>query len=144
MADLAGLAGVESAEHLAGLPCQGEPPVKPPRQQEAAVAYHKAVLSAWNDVVNTLTAYKTEQVRREHLRAQVEHAKQALVLARSRYEQGVADITTLLSDAQSVLSAEQQLAQSQTNVSIDLIALFKALGGGLAFSEMATSAGGEQ
>ncbi|VVB47977.1 hypothetical protein RHAL1_03086 [Beijerinckiaceae bacterium RH AL1] len=99
-------------------------------QQEAAVAYHKAVLSAWHDVVNTLTAYKTEQVRREHLRAQVEHAKQALVLARSRYEQGVADITTLLSDAQSVLSAEQQLAQSQTNVSIDLIALFKALGGG--------------
>ena len=99
-------------------------------QQEAAVSYHKAVLSAWHDVVNTLTAYKTEQVRREHLRAQVGHAKQALVLARSRYEQGVADITTLLSDAQSVLSAEQQLAQSQTNVSIDLIALFKALGGG--------------
>ena len=99
-------------------------------QQEAAVAYHKAVLSAWHDVVNTLTAYKTEQVRREHLKAQVEHAKQALVLARSRYEQGVADITTLLTDAQSVLSAEQQLAQSQTNVSVDLIALFKALGGG--------------
>ena len=99
-------------------------------QQEAAVAYHKAVLSAWHDIVNTLTAYKTEQVRREHLKAQTEHAKQALVLARSRYEQGVADITTLLTDAQTVLSAEQQLAQSQTNVSIDLIALFKALGGG--------------
>ena len=99
-------------------------------QQEAAVAYHKAVLSAWHDVVNTLTAYKTEQVRREHLRAQVEHAKQALMLARSRYEQGVADITTLLDDARTVLSAEQQLAQSQTNVSVDLIALFKALGGG--------------
>ena len=99
-------------------------------QQEAAIAYHKAVLSAWHDVVNSLTAYKTEQVRRERLRAQVEHAKQALVLARSRYDQGVAEFTTLLDDARTVLSAEQQLAQSQTNVSVDLIALYKALGGG--------------
>ena len=88
------------------------------------------MLSAWHDVVNTLTAYKTEQVRRERLRAQVEHAKAALVLARSRYEQGVADITTLLDNARTVLTAEQQLAQSRTNVSVDLIALYKALGGG--------------
>ena len=99
-------------------------------QQEAAVAYHKAVLSAWHDIVNSLTSYKTEQVRRESLRSQVEHAKQALVLARSRYDQGVAEFTTLLDDARTVLSAEQQLAQSQTNVSVDLIALYKALGGG--------------
>ncbi len=100
------------------------------RQQEAAIAYHRAVLSAWHDVVNSLTSYKTEQLRRERLKAQVEHAKQALVFARSRYDQGVADITTLLNNAQTVLSAEQQLAQSTANVSTDLVALYKALGGG--------------
>ena len=60
------------------------------RQQEAAISYHKAVLSAWHDVVNSLTAYKTEQLRRDRLKLQVDHAKQALALARSRYEQGVA------------------------------------------------------
>ena len=100
------------------------------RQQEAAISYQKAVLSAWHDVVNALTSYKAEQLRRERLRAQVEHAKQALVLARSRYEQGVADFTTLLNNAQTVLSAEQNFATSTQNVSIDLIALYKALGGG--------------
>ena len=100
------------------------------RQQEAAIAYHKAVLSAWHDVVNSLTAYKSEQIRRERLRSQVDHAKQALMLARSRYEQGVAEFTTLLTDARTVLQAEQDLAQSTTNVSVDLIALYKALGGG--------------
>ena len=100
------------------------------RQQEAAIAYHKAVLSAWHDVVNSLTAYKTEQMRRDRLVEQVAHAKQALSLARSRYEQGVADFTTLLDDARTVLQAEQQLAQSTTNVSVDLVALYKALGGG--------------
>jgi NodT family efflux transporter outer membrane factor (OMF) lipoprotein len=100
------------------------------QQQEAALSYQKAVLSAWHDVVNALTSYKAEQLRRERLRAQVDHAKQALVLARSRYDQGVADFTTLLTDARTVLQAEQDQAQSTTNVSVDLIALYKALGGG--------------
>ena len=99
-------------------------------QQAAAVMYHKAVLSAWHDVVNALTSYKTEQMRRERLKAQVEHARAALTLARARYDQGVADFTTLLTDARTVLDAEQQYAQSTTNVSVDLIALYKALGGG--------------
>ena len=100
------------------------------RQQEAAIAYHRAVLSAWHDVVNALTSLKTEQQRRGNLQAQVGHARAALTLARSRYEQGVADFTTLLQNAQTVLSAEQQLAQSTANVSLDLVALYKALGGG--------------
>lgn len=100
------------------------------RQQEAAIAYHRAVLSAWNDVVNQLTAYKSEQLRREALRDQVDNAKQALALARARYDQGVLDINTVLTDAQSVISAQQQYAQSTTNVSIDLVGLYKALGGG--------------
>ena len=99
-------------------------------QQEAAISYHRAVLSAWHDVVNSLTSYNSERLRRERLKAQVDHARQALVFARSRYEQGVADFTTLLNNAQTVLSAEQQLAQSTTNLSVDLVALYKALGGG--------------
>jgi outer membrane protein TolC len=36
----------------------------------------------------------------------------------------------VLDDARTVLQAEQELAQSTANVSIDLIALYKALGGG--------------
>ncbi len=100
------------------------------QQQEAAVAYHKTVLQAWHDVVNAMTAYRTEQDRRAKLREQVDHARAALVLARSRYSDGVADFTTLLTNAQTVLSGEQQFAQSTANVSIDLVALYKALGGG--------------
>ena len=99
-------------------------------EQEAAIAYHRAVLNAWHDIVNSLASYKTDQQRRDKLRSQVGHAKAALVLARSRYEQGVADFTTLLTDAQTVLTAEQQLAQSTTNVSNDLVALYRSLGGG--------------
>ena len=104
------------------------------QQQEAAIAYHKTVLQAWHDVVNAMTAYRTEQDRRVHLKNQVEHARAALVLARSRYAQGVAEFTTVLDDARTVLQAEQQLAQSTASVSTDLVALYKALGGGWALT----------
>ncbi|MGD0635247.1 MAG: efflux transporter outer membrane subunit [Beijerinckiaceae bacterium] len=100
------------------------------QQQEAALTYHKTVLQAWHDVVNAMTAYRSEQDRRARLKEQVEHARAALTLARSRYAEGVAEFTTVLDDARTVLQAEQELAQSTANVSIDLIALYKALGGG--------------
>ena len=36
------------------------------QQKEAAVIYQKTVLTAWHEVDNALTAYRTEQARREH------------------------------------------------------------------------------
>ena len=100
-------------------------------QQEAAVAYHKAVLSAWHDIVNTLTAYKTEQVRRRapegaNRACQAGAGSGALALRAGRRRHHDAAYRR----ARPCSPPRQQLAQSQTNVSIDLIALFKALGGG--------------
>jgi NodT family efflux transporter outer membrane factor (OMF) lipoprotein len=100
------------------------------QQEEAAIAYHETVLKAWHDVVNALVAYRTEQERRLSLRLQVEHASAALGLARSRYNDGVAQFITVLDAQRTQLSAEQQLALSSTNVAIDIVALYKALGGG--------------
>ncbi|MGH6817892.1 MAG: efflux transporter outer membrane subunit [Methylovirgula sp.] len=100
------------------------------QQQEAAIAYHETVLKAWHDVVNALVAYRTEQERRLSLRRQVEHARAALDLARSRYNDGIAEFITVLDAQRTLLSAEQQLTTSATNVDIDIVALYKALGGG--------------
>jgi NodT family efflux transporter outer membrane factor (OMF) lipoprotein len=100
------------------------------QQLEAAVAYHKTVLQAWHDVVNALVAYRAEQLRRARLDSQVAHSQQALELARARYNDGVADFTTVLDTARTVLQAQQQLVQSTQNVSVDLVQLYKALGGG--------------
>jgi NodT family efflux transporter outer membrane factor (OMF) lipoprotein len=100
------------------------------QQQEAAIAYRKTVLQAWHDVVNALVAYRTEQQKRSHLAAQVAHSKEALTLARARYNDGVADFTTVLDIARTMLQAQQQYVQSTVNVSVDLVQLYKALGGG--------------
>ncbi|HUB10352.1 MAG TPA: efflux transporter outer membrane subunit [Acetobacteraceae bacterium] len=100
------------------------------QQQEAAITYQKTVLQAWHDVDNALTAYKTEQARRDQLVLAVDQNSRALSLAQSRYQQGVSDFLTVLDAERSLLSTEEQLAESTTTVSENLVALYKALGGG--------------
>ena len=99
-------------------------------QQEAAITYQKTVLSAWHDVDNALTAYRAEQIRRDELTHAVADSRHALALAQSRYQQGVADFLTVLDAERSLLAAQTQLADSTTTVSSNLVALYKALGGG--------------
>jgi len=100
------------------------------QQAEAAIGYHKTVLQAWHEVVNAISALRLEQTRRTRLRAQLDHTRAALDLGRSRYNDGVADFLTVLDAERNLLQNEQQYAQSSTNVALDLITLFKALGGG--------------
>ncbi|MGA7383543.1 MAG: efflux transporter outer membrane subunit [Methylocella sp.] len=100
------------------------------QQQEAAIAYHKTVLSAWHEVVNALVAYRTEQQRRTRLKDQVDHSRRALALSRTRYDTGVTDFISVLDAERTLLQAELQQAQSTTNVSTNLVQLYKALGGG--------------
>jgi NodT family efflux transporter outer membrane factor (OMF) lipoprotein len=99
-------------------------------QKEAAINYQKTVLQAWHDVDNALTAYQAEQARRDQLIQAVTENRKALTLAQSRYEEGVADFLTVLDAERSLLTAQQQLADSTTTVSSNLVALYKALGGG--------------
>jgi NodT family efflux transporter outer membrane factor (OMF) lipoprotein len=100
------------------------------QQQEAAIFYQKTVLNAWHEVDNALTAYRTEQVRRDRLAEAVAQNQRALSLAQSRYQEGVADFLQVLTAQQNLLSTQQQLALATTNVSANLVAVYKALGGG--------------
>jgi NodT family efflux transporter outer membrane factor (OMF) lipoprotein len=100
------------------------------QQQEAATEYQKTVMRAWYEVVNALIAYRLEQERRVRLRLEIEHTRLALSLARERYSDGVGDFLTVLDAERTLLQAEQQYATSTTNVSLNLVQLFKALGGG--------------
>jgi outer membrane protein TolC len=77
-----------------------------------------------------LVSYRTDQERRDRFASEVDHAQKALDLARARYNDGVADFTTVLTSAQTVLQAQQQFMQATASVSADLVQLYKALGGG--------------
>jgi NodT family efflux transporter outer membrane factor (OMF) lipoprotein len=99
-------------------------------EEQYLLAYEAAVLGALEEVENTLTAYAEEQLRRERLLAAVDAARQAEALAAIQYNAGLADFTTVLDAQRSLLSFEDQLAQSAGAVTSNLIRLYKALGGG--------------
>lgn len=100
------------------------------QEREAAIVYHQTVLKAWHEVVNALVAYRTERERHATLESQAKHAGSALDLARARYKDGVAQFITVLDAERTLLQAQQQAATSATTVAVDLVALYKALGGG--------------
>jgi NodT family efflux transporter outer membrane factor (OMF) lipoprotein len=112
------------------------------QQKEAALLYHRTVLQAWHDVVNALTARRLEQERNARLKAQVDHARTALDIARSRYKQGVEEYINVLNAQRTALVAEQRLAESTTSLGLDLVQLFKALGGGWESTYPLMTAGG--
>ena len=100
------------------------------RQKEAVLNYQKTVLRALHEVDNALTAYRSEQSRRQQLTDAVAENRRALELARQRYAQGVADFLTVLDAQRSLSTTELLLADSTTAVSGNLVVLYKALGGG--------------
>ncbi len=100
------------------------------QQKEAAIAYQRTVLNALHEVDNALTAYSAEQQRRNRLQRAVMENRRAVTLAQDRYAQGVADFLSVLTAEQNLLGAEQQLTDSTTTVSNDLVQIYKSLGGG--------------
>jgi multidrug efflux system outer membrane protein len=103
-------------------------------QREAAAQaldnYQQTVLQALKDVEDALDNYRTEQLRRQSLADASASAHQATELARQQYEQGIVDFVTVLTAEQAEFGAEDSLAQSDRAISTDLVALYKALGGG--------------
>jgi NodT family efflux transporter outer membrane factor (OMF) lipoprotein len=100
------------------------------QQQEAAITYQRTVLNALHEVDNALIAYDAEQRRRNRLQQAVAQNRRAVQLAQERYSQGVADFLSVLTAEQNLLNTDLQLTDSTTNVSTDLVQVYKALGGG--------------
>ncbi len=99
-------------------------------QQEAAINYQSTVLQALHDVDNALTAYADEQRRQQNLQQAVTSSARALSLARARYVAGVTDFLNTLEAQRTLLEAQQQAADSSVTLSMNLVQLYKALGGG--------------
>jgi NodT family efflux transporter outer membrane factor (OMF) lipoprotein len=100
------------------------------RVAAAAAAYEGIVLAALRDVESTLTAYSHDQVRRQTLGTLVDQNQEAVRIALSEYSNGLIDLLDVLEVQRNLYSSQDALAQSDQTVSSDLIAIYKALGGG--------------
>jgi NodT family efflux transporter outer membrane factor (OMF) lipoprotein len=99
--------------------------------QEAALAsYQKAVLSSLQEAENTLVAYAQEQIRHQALVETLAENRRSLELADSLYAHGRVNFLDVLDARRALYQADDQLAQSDQSIALDLIALYKAMGGG--------------
>jgi NodT family efflux transporter outer membrane factor (OMF) lipoprotein len=107
-------------------------------RRESLLAYRNTVLLALREVEDSLATYAAEQERRTALNDALVQSRRALDIARAQYQHGLADFLSVLDAQRTALGAEQSLTQSDETVATDLVALYKALGGGW---ELETNAG---
>ena len=100
------------------------------QQQEAAIAYQQTVLRAWHEIDDQLTAYNASQLRRDSLAEAVRQNQIALQTAQQQYVEGVVDFVNVLTVQGALLATQEQWVESSTGVSLAMVGLYKALGGG--------------
>jgi NodT family efflux transporter outer membrane factor (OMF) lipoprotein len=100
------------------------------RVEQALAAYEQSMLAAFTDVETALTAYAKEQTRRQSLAHAAEANEKAVALSGDLYRHGLADFLRVLESQRSLYQSQDALIESERAVSSDLIALYKALGGG--------------
>jgi len=100
------------------------------REREALVSYQSSVLNALEEVQNALVNYAQEQERRDRLNEAAQQSQLAVDLATEQYKAGLTDFLSVLDAQRELYADEDQAVQSRTNVTTDVIALYRALGGG--------------
>lgn len=98
--------------------------------RSAALAYAQTVLVALHEVDDAITAYDQERARRDALEAARDQSQAALDLAQVRYRAGAVSFRDVLEAQGRLQAAELTLAASTGATSEDLVALYRALGGG--------------
>ena len=104
--------------------------VQTSRQREALISYQSAILTSLEEVENALVSYSQEQERRDRLNDAVTHSQLAVNLATEQYKAGLVDFLSVLDAQRDLYANEDQLVQSQTSVTTNLVGLYRALGGG--------------
>jgi NodT family efflux transporter outer membrane factor (OMF) lipoprotein len=100
------------------------------RAQQVFARWERSVLIGIEEAENAMTAFVREQARRSHLADATNDAQRAVDLARTQYTEGLTDFQNVLDSQRATAELEDQLAESSAAIGTNLIALYKALGGG--------------
>ena len=101
------------------------------RVEGAVAIYEKTVLLALEETENSLVRFGRERQRLGYLRESERAGAEAVELARQRYRDGIADFLSVLDAERTLLSLQEQLVTSETRSATSIVAVYKALGGGV-------------
>jgi multidrug efflux system outer membrane protein len=100
------------------------------RNDAALANYDQTVLAALEDLENALVGYRQQQAQLVSLTSQAAASRRAAELARIQYKEGGIDFLVLLDAERTLLAAEDSLTVAETGVNTNVVAIYKALGGG--------------
>jgi NodT family efflux transporter outer membrane factor (OMF) lipoprotein len=100
------------------------------RYAELLADYHKAVISAFGNVEDALTALRQTAEQENREREAVAAARRAYDFAQKQLHAGTINVLTLLNTESALFSAQDALAQVQLAHLQALVGLYNALGGG--------------
>jgi multidrug efflux system outer membrane protein len=103
---------------------------KKAQYEQTFLTYRSTVLSAFKEVEDALVAYRKEQERHKALEKAVAANQLAVQLASERYRKGLTAFLDVLTSQSALYQAQSSLVSSESLLSSNLIALYKALGGG--------------
>ncbi|MBA3666624.1 MAG: efflux transporter outer membrane subunit [Sphingomonas sp.] len=98
--------------------------------RENELAYRATVFGALRDVEDALSRSAADRLRAASLRAGAAAARDALDTTRVRYRAGLTPFLDVLDAESASIAAADTLARAETDARRDMIALYKALGGG--------------
>jgi outer membrane protein, multidrug efflux system len=99
-------------------------------RDQAYITYQKSVLAALQDVENALIAYAKEWEHHKSLNDAVVANRKAVRLATQLYTEGQTDFLNVLQSQGSLYISQTAFVQSDSSLNQDVIALYKAIGGG--------------
>ncbi|OAI26306.1 MULTISPECIES: efflux transporter outer membrane subunit [Methylomonas] len=99
-------------------------------QNQALLNYQKIVLTSFEEVENALVAYAKEQEHYRLLEQEVSSNQRAAEVASQRYTKGWASYLDLLDSQRTLFVSQDEWIRSERAGTLNLISLYKALGGG--------------
>src|ERR1700722_1411294 len=100
------------------------------KTQELAAAYQNQVLTAAQEVQTSLRGFLCSREQVDALALSVKAAVRATEVGVGQYKGGTVDFTTVFQFQTSEVNVQDELAVAQGNVALNLINVYRALGGG--------------
>ena len=104
--------------------------VQDARFQQLVVSYQNTVLRAFQDVEDATVGFLRTQEQKAFLSESVEQYKLSVELSLIQYSEGLTDFQRVIDAQRNLAQQEDAFASATGAVSTNLIALYKALGGG--------------
>jgi len=123
-------AGLVSWPIFTGGKSQANVEISREQLNQAYLAYQQSVLKALQDSEDSLARFSAEQQRLASLQSSIAAANSSFTIAQQQYVAGLTDYLSVLTAQTTLLNLQDQVAQSQAALAADLVALYKALGGG--------------